>query len=494
MADVEITYNNNTIVTMSDSGTEILETEGTFLTDDITVQYTKPTPTLQSKSATPTESAQTITPDSGYDGLSQVSVGAISSSYVGSNVPRQAAQTITPTTSDQTIASGKYLTGTQTILGDQNLVAGNIKKDVVLFGVTGTLEEGITPTGVKYAYTDIDGMGAYNVSGYEKVSVDYADLSDDKFRLWVQIDSANTEYSFSVSTGGLVVCHIDWGDGNEENVNSGGSSPATQIGTGYVKSISHTYSNTGRYCIVISSTNNLIAGVNSSSSFLKGVEVASYINGWYSANYFSNAQNLERITFPVSNTDTSTVIGASCCTGCQSLKTVVFNSQSSAIPSFKDCTSLEEITLPNTVGALSGSLFYGCTNLIRVNGFEHYTGTILSQYIFRNCSSLRTLTIPTSITTFQNSVFESSGLTTITIPENVTNMGRYTFQHCIYLTEVHMRPTTPPTIYAGMGYSADPFGDTHPNLVIYVPSGYLSAYTSASNWSSYSSIMREETV
>ena len=41
MPDVEITYNNSTIVSMSDSGTEVLETSGTYLTDDITVQYTK---------------------------------------------------------------------------------------------------------------------------------------------------------------------------------------------------------------------------------------------------------------------------------------------------------------------------------------------------------------------------------------------------------------------------------------------------------------------
>lgn len=48
------------------------------------------------------------------------------------------ATTYTPTVSNQTISSGKYTTGTQTILGDSNLIAENIKKDVVLFGVTGT--------------------------------------------------------------------------------------------------------------------------------------------------------------------------------------------------------------------------------------------------------------------------------------------------------------------------------------------------------------------
>ena len=77
---------------------------------------------LQSKSVTPTESSVTVVPDIGYDGLSQVSVDAI----------------YTPTTTNQTIASDQYLSGAQTIAGDSNLIAGNIKNGTTIFGVSGT--------------------------------------------------------------------------------------------------------------------------------------------------------------------------------------------------------------------------------------------------------------------------------------------------------------------------------------------------------------------
>lgn len=41
MADVEISYNGDTIVSMSDSGTEYLDTKGKFMADDVTITYTK---------------------------------------------------------------------------------------------------------------------------------------------------------------------------------------------------------------------------------------------------------------------------------------------------------------------------------------------------------------------------------------------------------------------------------------------------------------------
>lgn len=66
----------------------------------------------------------------------------VKGSKITGTIPSKTAATYTPSTSNQTIASGTYLTGTQTIKGDSNLVAGNIKSGVSIFGVTGSYEGG----------------------------------------------------------------------------------------------------------------------------------------------------------------------------------------------------------------------------------------------------------------------------------------------------------------------------------------------------------------
>ena len=66
----------------------------------------------QSKTVSPTEQQQVVSPDSGYNGLSSVTVNAIASDYVGSNVPREDAKTITPTKSSQVaVSGGTYVDG-----------------------------------------------------------------------------------------------------------------------------------------------------------------------------------------------------------------------------------------------------------------------------------------------------------------------------------------------------------------------------------------------
>lgn len=64
------------------------------------------------------------------------------SGKVTQDIPTQGAQTITPGTTDKTIASGRYLTGVQTIKGDANLISANILSGKSIFGVAGSVVSG----------------------------------------------------------------------------------------------------------------------------------------------------------------------------------------------------------------------------------------------------------------------------------------------------------------------------------------------------------------
>lgn len=80
--------------------------------------------------------------DNGNKMLSGTTAYGNGTKYTGS-ITSKTAQTYTPTTSDQTIASGQYLSGAQTIKGDANLQAGNIANGVTIFGVTGSLSAAV---------------------------------------------------------------------------------------------------------------------------------------------------------------------------------------------------------------------------------------------------------------------------------------------------------------------------------------------------------------
>lgn len=89
-----------------------------------------------------------VTPNVTTTGYISSGTAGNSSVSLTANVTTKAAATITPGTTNQSIASGTYLTGAQTISGDANLVASNIKNGTTIFGVTGSYTGSGGVTGV----------------------------------------------------------------------------------------------------------------------------------------------------------------------------------------------------------------------------------------------------------------------------------------------------------------------------------------------------------
>lgn len=117
-----------------------------------TVAVSGEAPTLQSKSVTPGTSAQTVTPDSGYDGLSQVTVGAVQVQEK-SVTPGTSAQTVTPD-------AGKYLSKVtvEAVAGAPVLSALGVSPTAV------TVPAGTAADGIKSYLTAMS--GTYTLTGY----------------------------------------------------------------------------------------------------------------------------------------------------------------------------------------------------------------------------------------------------------------------------------------------------------------------------------------
>ena len=209
------------------------------------------------------------------------------------------------------------------------------------------------------------------------------------------------------------------------------------------------------------------------NNFFKGSNIKNFIvpDGVLSIGYdVFMESNLESITLP----NTLTSIGNN---------------------AFSFCLSLQEITIPDSVSSLGNSCFDHSENLKKVILPKNIT--VLSNDLFEYCGSLQEITLPEGITKISQYCFANcSTLQSITIPASVSDMnGGSIFNSCTSLIEVHMKPTTPPTLNSNaFGYSSTlPAGK---DAKIYVPysedHSILAAYKAATNWSKYATYIVEE--
>ena len=104
---------------------------------------------------------------------------------------------------------------------------------------------------------------------------------------------------------------------------------------------------------------------------------------------------------------------------------------------FYDCTSLTEITIPDSVTSIRECAFYDCTSLTEITIPDSVTS--IGSSAFYDCTSLTEITIPDSVTSIGWRAFSyCTSLTEITIPDSVTSIRECAFYDCTSLKNVYI--------------------------------------------------------
>ena len=165
------------------------------------------------------------------------------------------------------------------------------------------------------------------------------------------------------------------------------------------------------------------------------------------ASAFRDCKSLTSVTIPNSVTS----IGSSAFRGCTGLTSITIPDSvtSSGSSAFDGCTGLQAVYisdiakwcgisfnsyLSNPISSHHSNLYLNgtlVTDLIIPDGV-----TSIKDYVFYYCSSLQSITIPDSVTSIGKQAFYRSGLNSITIPDSVTSVGDNAFGAC-YIEDIY---------------------------------------------------------
>ena len=123
-----------------------------------------------------------------------------------------------------------------------------------------------------------------------------------------------------------------------------------------------------------------------------------------------------------------------CCSSLQSV-TIPDSVTSIGDEAFWCCSSLQSVTIPGSVTSIGNSAFYGCSSLqsFTIPG----SVTSIGDGAFSRCYSLQSVAIPDSVTSIGDFAFEDcSSLYSVTIPDFVTSIGDGAFSWCKSLQSV----------------------------------------------------------
>lgn len=233
---------------------------------------------------------------------------------------------------------------------------------------------------------------------------------------------------------------------------------------------------------------NITSGGSSIFNYCVSLQFISFPYGTMSIGnqQFQYCISLQYITIPSSVTS----IGQYAFQSCNSLKNISIPLGASVADSaFANCYSLQNVSILSALTSIENNLFQQCFCLKSIT--IPSTVTDIKTYAFGECKSLKNIIIPPNVTTIGSQAFyECFAFNSITIPSSVTSIDNSAFSNCYGVLEYHFQSTTPPT------FGTNVFNSITSGTVIYVPRSegqtVLTAYQTATNWSTYASYMQEE--